>query len=146
MVKTAELQLSVFHLNIIYYPREALLPYKYKFLCFFSVHIFLHFYLLDFGNIYPGYLKTKIYPWFFYTVCSVSKLELSVHFVNNQSLCVCYVEIHFSGCQLSHSECHVVISHGVSFMCTVYSLQDEIVLSMFTPAPWGSANLKKNMK
>lgn len=102
------------------------------FLCFC---LYIYFYIctwLDFGN--RLFKRKEKKSWFlllllfFYAVISsVTKLDLLVRFVNNQSLCVCFVEIQFLRLSTSHSECHVMISHGVIFLCTVRRLQDELV-------------------
>lgn len=54
------------------------------------------FLLTGFWKHISRLFKNKnVSPNFYTVICSVTKLELSVHFVNNQSLCVCCVEIQF---------------------------------------------------
>ena len=95
----------------------ALLPYEYKFLCFF-----LH-----------------LYSTGFWKQC-VKKLDM-VHFVVNQSLCVCLrwndisQALNFS-LWMSRSSSHMVSS---SVYCRL-PVQHELVLVMFTPTRRGAAN------
>lgn len=97
---------------------KALLPYEYRFLCFSFLYIY--FYICTWLEFWKQ--KENLSPNFLSTLSSAvkTKLDLLVHFVNNQSLCVCLCgnpisqALDFS-LWMSHS-----LSHMVSF--SVYSI------------------------
>lgn len=94
----------------------------------------------NFGN------KKKILaPFFISTLSSAvkTKLDLLVHFVNNQSVCVC-VEIQFLRLSTFRSECHIVYRTWCRFLYTLYFLREELVLIVFTPNTAGRCQLFKH--
>lgn len=120
---------------------KALLPYEYRFLCFSFLYIY--FYICTWLEFWKQ--KENLSPNFLSTLSSAvkTKLDLLVHFVNNQSVCVC-VEIQFLRLSTFRSECHIVYRTWCRFLYTLYFLREELVLIVFTPNTAGRCQLFKH--
>ena len=114
------------HLNTDKYnPRKALLPYKPKFLSLICtcVSTFVLEQILEMCIQVVLREKKSDFLLFFWYCCRQCNQNLTflVHFVNNQSLCVCCVNIQLLRLWTPHSECHVVTSRVVIF-CVLCAL------------------------
>lgn len=124
-----------------------------KHVCLIKTFFFFCTYIytwLDSGKIYPGYLKKNkreiLISYCTATVGSVIKLDLSVHFVNNQSLCVL-------SCGNPTSQAFTFslwMSRNAftycDFLCTVYSLLRWTHLDcIHPPTPPGCCQVFKYM-